>query len=81
MEGLDVTFTTCPPRFPHALAALREGATDIAQSGIMRGIIAWDWGAETVPAHIAKINARGGFFLLGRRPKRSSGGSRFGAPL
>ena len=68
-EGLDVTFTTCPPQFPHALAALNQDAADIAQSGIMRGIIALDWGAEAVPAHIAKINARDGFFLLGRRPQ------------
>jgi len=68
-EGLDVTFTTCPPKFSHALAALIQDAADIAQSGIMRGIIAFGWGAETVPAHIAKINARDGFFLLGRRPQ------------
>ena len=68
-EGLDVTFTTCPPKFPHALAALIQDAADIAQSGVMRGIIAFGWGAETVPAHIAKINARDGFFLLGRRPQ------------
>jgi NitT/TauT family transport system substrate-binding protein len=67
-EGLDVTFTTCPPKFPHALDALIHDGADIAQSGIMRGIIAFGWGAETVPAHIAKINARDGFFLLGRRP-------------
>ena len=68
-EGLDVTFTTCPPKFSHALDALIHDGADIAQSGIMRGIIAFGWGAETVPAHIAKINARDGFFLLGRRPQ------------
>ena len=69
-EGLDVTFTTCPPQFSHPFAALNQGAADIAQSGIMRSIIASDWGAETVPAHIAKINARDGFFLVSRRPQR-----------
>ena len=68
-EGLDVSFTTCAPPFPHAVAALNQDAADVAQSGIMRGIIASDWGAETVPAHFAKINARDGFFVLGRQPQ------------
>lgn len=68
-EGLDVTFSTCPPQFPHPLSALKHGAADIVQSGIMRSIIALDWGAETVPAHFAKINARDGFFVLGRQPQ------------
>ena len=66
--GLDVTFSTSPPEFAHPLSALNQGAADIVQSGIMRSIIASDWGAETVPAHIAKINARDGFFVLSRRP-------------
>ena len=65
-EGLDVSFSTCPPSFAHPLSALNHGAADIVQSGIMRSIIASDWGAETVPAHFAKINARDGFFVLGR---------------
>ena len=39
------------------------------QSGIMRSIIAADWGAETVPLHFAKINDRDGFFIVGRRPQ------------
>jgi NitT/TauT family transport system substrate-binding protein len=68
-EGLDVTFATCPPQFPHPLSALKHDAADIVQSGIMRCIIALDWGAETVPAHFAKINARDGFFVLGRQPQ------------
>ena len=38
------------------------------QSGIMRSIIASDWGGETVPRHFAEINSRDGFFVLGRRP-------------
>ena len=65
-EGLDVSFSTCPPEYPHPLSALNHGAADIVQSGIMRSIIASDWGAETVPAHFAKINARDGFFVLGK---------------
>ena len=70
-EGLDVTFSTCAPPYPHAFAALNEGAVDIAQSGIMRSIIASDWGAESVPAHIAKINARDGFFVLSREAQQT----------
>ena len=65
-EGLDVDFKTCPPEFAHPLSALNQGGADIAQSGIMRSIIASDWGAETVPVHFAKINARDGFFVLSR---------------
>ena len=67
-EGLDVSFSTCPPRYAHPLSALIQGAADITQSGIMRSIIASDWGAESVPSHFAKINARDGFFVLGRQP-------------
>ena len=63
-EGLDVDFQTCPGQFPHPLSALKHGAADIVQRGIMRCIIALDWGAETTPLHFAKINARDGFFVL-----------------
>ena len=66
--GLDVTFSTCPSQYPHPLSALNHGAADIVQSGIMRSIIAADWGAEVVPAHFAKINSRDGFFVLSRSP-------------
>ncbi len=48
------------------MSALNRGGADIAQSGIMRSIIASDWGAETVPVHFAKINSRDGFFVLSR---------------
>ena len=67
-EGLDVSFETCPPQFPHPLSALNNGAADIVQSGIMRSIIAADWGGEMVPRHFAEINSRDGFFVLGRQP-------------
>ena len=70
-EGLDVEFSTCPPQFPHPLSALNHDAADIVQSGIMRSIIASDWGAETVPQHFAKINSRDGFFILGREPQET----------
>jgi len=65
-QGLDVDFKTCPPEFAHPMSALNRGAADIAQSGIMRSIIASDWGAETVPVHFAEINSRDGFFILSR---------------
>ncbi len=65
-EGLDVDFKTCPPEFGHPMAAVINGAADIAQSGIMRSIIASDWGAETVPVHFAEINSRDGFFVISR---------------
>jgi NitT/TauT family transport system substrate-binding protein len=78
-EGLDVTFSTCPPEFSHPLSALNYDAADIAQSGIMRSIIASDWGAETVPLHFAKINSRDGFFILGSRPQTFSWESLRGA--
>jgi len=68
-EGLDVEFSTCPLQFAHPLTALNRDAGDIAQSGIMRSIIASDWGAETVPVHFAKINSRDGFFLLSSTPQ------------
>ncbi len=68
-EGLDVSFSTCPDQFSHPLSALHHDAADIVQSGIMRSIIASDWGAETVPLHFAKINARDGFFIVGRQPQ------------
>lgn len=65
-EGLDIDFKTCPAEFAHPISALNRGGADIAQSGIMRCIIASDWGAETVPVHFAKINSRDGFFVLSR---------------
>ena len=64
-EGLDVDFRTCPSQFPHPLSALNHNVADIVQSGIMRSIIAADWGAESVPRHFAEINSRDGFFVLG----------------
>ena len=65
-EGLDVDFKTCPAEFGHPINALNTGQADIAQSGIMRCIIASDWGAETVPIHFAEINSRDGFFVISR---------------
>ena len=64
--GLDISFSTTPSEYPHPLGAINHGAADIVQSGIMRSIIAADWGAETVPIHFAKINSRDGFFVLSR---------------
>ena len=65
-EGLDVTFSTCPPQIGGVSRALEQGAADISGSGIMAAIISADGGAEHVLPHIAKINARDGFFILSR---------------
>ena len=66
-QGLDVTFMTRPPQFANVTSALEQRAVDISGSGIMNSIILADGGADIVPAHFAKINARDGFFILSRR--------------
>ena len=66
-QGLDVTFRTRPPQFANVSSALDQGAADISGSGIMSSIISLDGGADNVPVHFAKINARDGFFILSRR--------------
>ena len=73
-EGLDVTFRTCPPEFANVTGALNQGAADISGSGIMGSIISADGGADDVPIHIAKINARDGFFVLSRPKTTGSNG-------
>ena len=67
-EGLNIEFSTCPTGY-NGLNAVASGIADIAQSGPMRSIIAADWGAEVVPAHIIEINSRDGFFIVGRAPQ------------
>lgn len=68
-EGLEVDFRTCPSDYAHTFSALNQGTADIVSGGVMRSIIAADWGAETVPLHFAKINSRDGFFVLARQPQ------------
>lgn len=65
-EGLDVTFSSCPPDLGTVPNALNQGAADISGSGVMRSIIESDSGAQTVLPHFAEINSRDGFFVLGR---------------
>ena len=66
-EGIDVMFGTVPAdRQP--LDMLRLGEVDIIQSGISRSLMALDDGDEDAPLHIAEINQRDGFFLVGRTP-------------
>ena len=76
-EGLDVDFQTCPPQFPHPLSALNHNAADIVQSGIMRSIIASDWGAETVPATLQKSTAGMDSSFLGHTDRRPSSGTSY----
>jgi len=65
-EGLDVTFSSCPPDVGTVPNALNQGVADISGSGVMRSIIESDSGSQTVLPHFAEINARDGFFVLGR---------------
>ena len=66
-EGLDVMFGTVPAD-RHPLDMLRQGEVDIIQSGISRSLMALDDGDEDAPLHIAEINQRDGFFLVGSAP-------------
>ena len=64
-EGLDITFATCPARYPHPLSALNHGAADIVQSGIMRSIIAADWGGGDGAGPLCQDQLPGRFLRLG----------------
>lgn len=66
-EGIDVMFGTVPAD-RHPLDMLRQSEVDIIQSGISRSLMALDDGDEEAPLHIAEINQRDGFFLIGRTP-------------
>ena len=66
-EGLDVMFGTVPDG-RSAVDMLRRAEVDIVQSGISRSMMALDDGEEDAPLHIAEINRRDGFFLVGRTP-------------
>ena len=65
-EGLDVTFSSCPPDVGTVPNALNQGVADISGSGVMRSIIESDSGSQTVLPHFAEINSRDGFFVLER---------------
>ncbi len=66
-EGLDVMLGTVPDG-KSAVGVLRSGEADIIQSGIARSLMDMDAGHEDAPLHIAEINQRDGFFLVGRKP-------------
>ncbi len=66
-EGLDVMFGTVPTGRP-PLDMLRQDEVDIIQTGISRSLMALDDGDEDAPLHIAEINQRDGFFLVGSVP-------------
>jgi NitT/TauT family transport system substrate-binding protein len=63
-EGLNVQFSTVPDGHS-AIEVLRSGAADIAQTGVSRTLMELDAGRDDAPLHIAEINQRDGFFLLG----------------
>ena len=66
-ESLDVHMSTVPTGRT-SVEALKDGAVDIVQSGISRSLMDLDQGNEDAPVHVAEINQRDGFFLLGRTP-------------
>lgn len=66
-EGLDIQFNTVPVG-GSAIDMLRSGAADVAQTGVSRTLMDLDAGRQDAPLHIAEINQRDGFFLLGHDP-------------
>ena len=66
-QGLDVHMSTVPTGRT-SVELLKDGAVDIVQSGISRSLMDLDQGNEDAPVHIAEINQRDGFFLVGQRP-------------
>ncbi len=66
-EGHDVTYSVLGPgQRPYAL--LRDGQIDIMQSAVSANWNPRERGVEPLPVHFAQINARDGFFLVGRVP-------------
>ena len=66
-RGLNVMFSTMPEG-GSVMDMLRNGAADVAQTGISRSLAELDAGREDAPLHIAEINRRDGFFLVSRQP-------------
>lgn len=64
-HGLNVMLTTMPED-GSAMAMLRSGEVDIAQTGVSRSLMELDLGHQDAPLHIAEINRRDGFFLVSR---------------
>jgi len=64
-EGIELA-TTVYGSSAAASAAMARGEAEIGIGGIMRSLVAFDRGEATVPVHVARINDRDGFLLLGR---------------
>ena len=64
-EGFDVEFGTTPPE-QLAVDLLKSGKADIIQTGLSRSLMDLDQGKDDAPLHVAEINQRDGFFLIGR---------------
>ena len=67
-EGLDHTYALATPErtVPGSIAA---GTCDVAQSAVATSFAALEKGEAVDIVHFAQINARDGFFLVGRRPE------------
>lgn len=63
--GLAVELYTCPPG-ENSADVVAQGRADAAQSSPSAGLVSADRGESGFPLHIAQINRRDGFFLVGR---------------
>jgi NitT/TauT family transport system substrate-binding protein len=66
-EGLDLEVVTLG-NGELVMDGLTGGTLDAGIGGIMRSLVGYDRGMTSVPIHVARINDRDGFFLLGRDP-------------
>lgn len=66
-EGFEITLTTASKALG-TVDALRDGAADLALSGLMRSFDLVDRGGPRL-VHFAAVNDRNGFFLLSREPR------------
>jgi NitT/TauT family transport system substrate-binding protein len=67
-EGLESTLSF-PASGESTGAVLRRGEVDVIQSAVSAAWTELEKGATAIPIHIAQINQRDGFVLVGRRPE------------
>lgn len=66
-EGLEPSFSWLGSR--DSAEVLQSGAADVLQSAVSSNWTASESGRKDLPVHIAQINQRDGFFLVGREQK------------
>jgi len=67
-EGIESTLRL-PDGDESTGAVLRRGEVDVIQSAVSAAWTELEKGAAAIPVHIAQINQRDGFVLVGRRPE------------